>query len=222
MSNIITIAYTTEGATDQRFLESIIRKTFEEVALTCKGEIEVFDPVYIELKKNMNFIENIKNLAITALNIGINVFCIHADSDNISDEHVFKHKIVPAVQAVNTLPVDKACNNLVAIVPVRMSEAWMLADTDLLKEEFNTTKTDSELFININPETIADPKAVIEKALQLAQDHLPQRRNRIIIGELYQPLGQKIQLNKLEQLSSFKKFKLSVEDAFRKLNYLST
>jgi hypothetical protein len=33
MSNIVIIGFATEGATDVRFLESIIRRTFEEVAL---------------------------------------------------------------------------------------------------------------------------------------------------------------------------------------------
>lgn len=220
MSNIVTIAYTTEGSTDQRFLESIILKTFEEVALKCETEIEVFNPIYIKSNKTKGFVENICSISIKALNTGINVLCIHTDADDVNNEHVLTHKVLPAIKAVNLLPNNKACKNLVAVIPVQMSEAWMLADKQLFKEELNTTKTDAELNINKDPEAIANPKSIIEIALQVSQAHLSKRRNRLTIGELYQPIGQKISISKLEELDSFRKFKISVENAFKELNYL--
>jgi hypothetical protein len=45
MANILTIAYTTEGTTDERFLKSIISKVFEDAAFDCESQIEIFDPV---------------------------------------------------------------------------------------------------------------------------------------------------------------------------------
>lgn len=219
MSNIITIAYTTEGTTDQRFLGSIIKKTFEEIAVECEGSIEVYDPIYIKSAKTGSFINNMKLLATEAFKIGSNVICIHFDADDYNDYNVFNFKINPMCSVIELLG-DDACKNIVSIVPVTMSEAWMLADKKLFKEEIGTTKTNAELNINKQPETIADPKAVIVEALKIAQDHLPKRRNRITINELYQPIGQNISINELEKLASFTKFKLSVRAAFVKLNYL--
>lgn len=49
----MTIAYATEGSTDQRFLHHVIRKTFEEVALECAGSIEVYEPVFLKANPKM-------------------------------------------------------------------------------------------------------------------------------------------------------------------------
>lgn len=220
MSNIVTIAYTTEGTTDQRFLESIIRKTFEEIAYECESEIEVFDPVYIKFTKKQEFVKDVLDVSIHAYKIGMNVLCVHVDADAHNDKDVTEFKIVPVREALSELRVEEACKIFVPIIPIHMSEAWMLADKELLKEELGTNKTDIELDIIRSPESISDPKTVIENAIRIVQEHLPKRRNKVTLGELYQPIGQKIGIEKLEALSSFKKFKSSVRNAFVDLNYL--
>ncbi len=220
MSNILTIAYSTEGSTDQRFLLHIIRKTFEEIASNCKGQIDVYDPVFIEFDKRNGFIEDFVDLSVKAFKNGINVLCIHADADHNDDVQVIEDKISPAFKTVENYATNQICKNLVAIVPVHMSEAWMLADKNLLKDEIGTDLSNQDLNITRHPESIADPKQTIESALNIAQKHLPNRRKRLTISELYQPIGQKISIEKLETLKSYKKFKLFVEEALRKINYL--
>lgn len=221
MSNILTIAYTTEGTTDQRFLQNIIRKTFEELALSCQGLIEIYDPIYIRFDKKHGFVKDVVSLSVQAFKNGINIFCIHVDADSSSADEVLENKIIPATDAVNLLNDSEVCKNIIAIIPIHMSEAWMLADKNLLKEEIGTDKSDEDLGLTRHPESIADPKRIIENALNVAQIDLPRRRNRLTISELYQPIGQKISINRLETLDSFKSFKLSVEEALRKLNYLN-
>jgi len=219
MSNIVTMAFTAEGTTDQRFLESIIKRTFEEVAFQCEGLIEVYDPVYIKFPKKDGFAAGVSAVALEAFNVGINILCIHVDADDKDDSEVVQHKITPSFNAVAELK-GNVCKNLVAIIPVYMSESWMLADKGLLKDEIDTTKSDDELGIQKDVESIPDPKILIKSAIRIAQSHLSKRRSRITINDLYQPIGQKLPIHKLEELPSFKKFKLSVEEAFRKLHYL--
>ena len=96
----------------------------------------------------------------------------------------------------------------------------MLADKELLKEEIGTNLSNTDLGINRSAETIADPKKIIEDALIIAQQDLPKRRNKIIIDDLYQQIGQKVHIDKLRFLDSFNKFELSVKSAFVSLNYL--
>ncbi|OQP59258.1 hypothetical protein A3860_38040 [Niastella vici] len=220
MSNILTIGYTTEGTTDQRFLKTIILKVFEELAFYCEGDIEVFEPIFIEFPKENGFINDVLEVALKASTAGINVLCIHVDADNSKDEDVNKFKFTPANAALLNKEEKKYCKNIVPIIPIHMTEAWMLADKDLLKEEMCTNKSNVDLKINRDPESIADPKKTIEDALVIAQAHLPRRRFRIEIGDLYQPIGQKIPIPKLENLDSFKKFKHSAIEALKKLNYL--
>jgi hypothetical protein len=221
MSNILTIAYATEGSTDQRFLHNIIRKTFEDLALECNGLIDVYEPVFIKLDKKNSFTEDVLDISAQAFKVGMNVLCIHVDADSDEDNEVLEYKINPAFSFVNSSDSDELCKNLVAIIPIHMSEAWMLADKDLLKEEMGTVMNDHELGLTKHPESIANPKQIIEAALVMAQENLPNRRRKLTIAELYQPIGQKISTEKLETLSSYKKFKVAVENALKKLNYLA-
>lgn len=219
MSNIIIAGYTAEGTTDVRFLESVIRRTFEEVAKECATEIEVYDLQHIHTGKS-EFANEIIIAAQKADSIGVMVLCVHTDADSESDETAFTHKIMPAFESVQAFD-NAICKNLVAIVPIRMTEAWILADKELLKEEVGTHLEDRNLGINRPPETIADPKQAIKELMRIAYESIPRRRQRPDISELYLPLGQKIRLEKLASLSSYNKFKESVRAAYRKLNYLS-
>ena len=219
MGNIVTIGYSVEGATDARFLNAIIKKTFEDVALQCESEIDVYDPIPIAKPLGKSFNEQIKEVAEKAHKSGINILCVHTDADSDKDENMFSTKINPAFESISRFE-EKICNNLVAIVPVQMIEAWMLVDKELLKTEIGTIKSDEDLAINRAPESIADPKDTIKSALRIAQEELPKRRRRIEIGDLYQPLGQKLSIERLQTLPSYAKFRLAVETAFRKLNYL--
>lgn len=221
VSNILTIAYTTEGSTDQRFLKSIISKVFEEVAYNCKSSIEVFDPVFIKFPKKDSFVNDVINVSVQAHKIGINVLCVHVDADSYKDVDVIKNKIHPSFEAVSKMAGNMSCKNLVAIIPIHMTEAWMLADKDLLKDEIGTGMSNIDLGINRTPESIANPKEIIQTLLTIAQDHLPKRRKRLYIEDLYQPIGQSISMERLETLESFNKFKLSVEIALKELNYLN-
>lgn len=220
MSKQVIIGFTIEGRTDIRFLASVIQRTFENVAFECSGQVEVLPVQYIE-KQNGNFIEVVKNYARQAEKMGVMVLCVHADADAATDADTFHHKIDPAFTAVNHEHGEDVCKNLVAIVPVQMTEAWMLSDKDLLKAEIGTNKNDVELGIHKVPEAYSDPKGVIKTAIRIARQDLTRRHRReLTIGELYSLIGQKIALNTLETLPSYKKFNKAVRGAFKELNYL--
>lgn len=220
MPNILTIAYSVEGPTDVRFLHNIIQRTFEEIAFLCDGEIDVYQATHIPNPKKGGYVDNVIEIARQANDMGINVLCIHADADADRDLSAFENRINPAFDAVKKSPLS-LCKNLVAIVPVQMSEAWMLADPDLLRDELDTKKSNAYLGIARAPETIADPKMVIQEAVSLSQNDKPKKSRTLTIGELYQPIGQKISLEALDALPSYRKFKSSVTQVFRQLNYLN-
>lgn len=110
---------------------------------------------------------------------------------------------------------------MVAIIPIQETEAWLLADKELLKQEIGTNKTDNELGINRQPEEIANPKEVIETAIRIARaDMTRRRRSQLTITDLYLPIGQSVDLEKLELLSSYRDFKNNIREAFIQLNLL--
>jgi len=202
MSNIIVPGFTAEGNTDVRFLESVIQRTFEYVAFECHTEIEVYDITYISSGKS-SFVDEMLRVAETAYDRGIMVLCVHTDADDDSDKQAFEKRIEPAFRAIHSFQDKPVCKNLIAVVPVQMTEAWLLADVDLLREELGTTKSESELGLNRHPETIAKPKALIEDAIRIVFDELPKRRRRPTLSDLYLPLGQKNQFGEIGTIALF-------------------
>lgn len=110
---------------------------------------------------------------------------------------------------------------MVAIVPIQMTESWMIADKELLKSEIGIEKTDAELGIHINPELINNPKNVIENIIHISkEDQTKRKRNKGLgISDLYQIIGQKIELSELEKLNSYLKFKSSLIQKLKELNF---
>jgi Domain of unknown function (DUF4276) len=220
MTPQILIGFATEGSTDASFLENIIQKTFEDVAFECHRPIEVL-PIRHLNKQTGNFMTLIENYAQKAFDSGLSVLCIHTDADDNTDMNAFDFKINPAFDSVMQSKNKGLCKNLVAIVPIQMIESWMLADKTLLKREIGTDKTDNELGINRDPESVADPKQMIEDAIRIGrQDMTKRRRKDLAINDLYQIIGTSINLETLETLSSFRKFRVAVQEAFKQMNYL--
>lgn len=218
----IFIGYTTEGRTDVDFLEKIIVRTFEEIAYECIGDIE---PVVWRLqveKTGLSFSEYALKAAQQGVaEIGMMILCIHSDADDTTNQLVLDNKIGPAHKLINAQNDDTTCKIIVPLIPVQMMEAWMLADKDLLRREIGTSKTDHELNINRAPETIHDPKSVIENAIRIAQQEKTKRKRKDLeIGDIYLAMGQKISINNLEQLPSYRQFQDDIRLAYRNLHLM--
>ncbi|MEA5257692.1 DUF4276 family protein [Arcicella aquatica] len=213
----------TEGTTDVRFLESVVRKTLEDVAFDCQGQIET-QVKTIEINKlGLGFVDQVLEASRKGFNeYGITLLCVHTDADYYTDSRVMESKITPAINRLKEQNETEYCKILVSVIPVHMTEAWMLADKDLLKSEIGTQKNNFDLGIHPMPQDIADPKETIINAIRIVQSDLTRRkRNRgLDISELYQIIGQKIELSQLENLDSFRKFKESLKSAFRELGFL--
>ncbi|BAP56060.1 hypothetical protein THII_1763 [Thioploca ingrica] len=213
----------TEGRTDVRFLESIVKRTLDELAFDCKGQIET-ELKTIEIDKTgRGFVEQVLEASRKGKEeYGITLICLHTDADEATHQRAFETKIIPARNALNEKNEQAYCKIAVPIVPVQMTEAWMLADKELLKSEIGTNKSNSDLGIHREPETIADPKDTIKNAIRIAKENLTkQKRGKgLDISDLYQIIGQKLALSKLDRISSYQEFKNNLRDAFKQLNLL--
>ncbi len=219
MGKQIVVGLITEGPTDIRFLESIVRRTFEEIAFECIQDIDIYVHP-LKTPKDGSFIDYTTRASYDGITtLGIMTLAIHTDADRDTYQERMNNKIIPAQSALNELN-DDYCKLLTPIIPVRMIEAWMLADKELLKSEIGTTKSDNDLGINRDPETIADPKHVIEEAIRIATEHLPKRRQRLSISDLYAIIGDTVSLTELAKLDSYRKFQEVVRNTYRALNYM--
>ncbi|WP_026711005.1 DUF4276 family protein [Flavobacterium filum] len=222
MSNFILAGLYTEGKTDIRFLSSVVERTLFEIAYDCTGDIETELVILDFNKKGMSFNEQVQYASkLGQEKYGILLLFIHTDSDDENDDLVLNTKINPALELLLQKGNDEYCKNLVAIVPIQMTESWMIADRDLLKDEIGIAKTDAELGIHLNPELIKNPKFLIEDIIRLSKEDLTKRkRNKgLDISDLYQIIGQSIDLSKLDNLSSYIKFKNSLIEKLKELNF---
>lgn len=220
MGKQIIIGLITEGSTDIRFLESIVRRTFEDIAFECVQDIDIFVHTLKTPKAGLSFVDYTMNASTDGVtSLGIMTLAVHTDADRDTYDERMKNKIIPARTALNGMN-DDYCKLLTPVIPVRMIEAWMLADKELLKNEIGTSKSDNDLGINRNPETIADPKSVIEEAIRIATEHLPRRRHKLSISELYAIIGDTVRITELAKLDSYRKFQDAVRDTYRALNYM--
>jgi hypothetical protein len=222
MSNFILTGLFTEGTTDNRFLESVVKRTLEDVAFDCTGDLDVELELIKINKTGLTFNEQILEASKLAFNkFSILVLFVHTDADDKDDETVFRNKINPAQELLLSQEDNICCKKMVAIVPIQMTESWMIIDRGLLKSEIGVEESDAELGIHLNPETLHDPKAVIEGIIRISKEGKTKRkRNKgLDISDLYQIIGQKIELSELEKLPSYLKFKNSLIEVLKELNF---
>ena len=221
MTKQIFIGLFAEGRTDERFLQSVVRKAFNEMAFEAVGDFEFYiEPINIE-RSGLSYMEQVLDAAKNGVEkYGITILCLHKDADEDNDINAFQNAIEPAIQRLQQSD-DTYCKTIVSVVPIQMIEAWLLADKQLFKNALGTDKPDLELGIEKHPEAIRNPKDVIADAIRIAQLHRTKRRRMdLTIADIYMPLGEEISIEKLSQLSSFNKFRQSVRSAFVSLNYL--
>ncbi len=222
MSNFILAGLFTEGTTDVRFLSSVVERTLEEVAIDCKGDIETMVEVISIDKTGLSFDEQVLEASKVAFDkYGILFLFVHTDSDSASDDLIFQTKIIPAQNKLLNEDEELYCKEMIPIVPIQMTESWMIADKQLLKSEIGIDKTDAELGIHLNPERLNNPKAIIEEIIRLSKEDETRRKRRrgLDISDLYQIIGKQVELSELEKLSSYMKFRNSLIDKLKKLNF---
>ena len=215
----LIIGLYTEGNTDVRFLTNIVQRTFENICSECQRELEVLDVQNIDISKSI-FSESVINASRKGNEFGMMILCVHTDADDKTDTNVYQNKINPALNALDECD-ETICKHIVPIIPVQMTESWMLADKKLLKEVIGTTKSDSDLQIHKLPETYANPKEAIETAIRIASQEQARRRRRDLkIGELYQLIGQRLAIEELKKIPSYVKFQNNIREVLRKMKYL--
>lgn len=222
MSNFILAGLFTEGTTDVRFLSSVVERTLEDVSFDCTGDIETSLEIIHINKTGLTFNQQVLEASKVAFEkFSILLLFVHTDSDNPDDNLIFNSKIIPTQQLLTKQQDGICCKEMVAIVPIQMTESWMIADKELLKGEIGINKTDAELGIHLNPEAINNPKNLIEEIIRLSKEDQTKRKRikGLDISDLYQIVGQKIELTELQKLSSYLKFKNSLIDKLKKLNF---
>lgn len=222
MRKQLFIGLAVEGNTDMRFLQSVVRRSFEHVVFEeCDQEVDI-DIFPLKVNKiGKSFPEFVAEAAKQGLKIyGVLTIAIHTDSDRDTLDERMADKFYPVFDYLKALPDAECCKVITPVIPMRMLEAWMMADPNLLIDEIGTDLTVAQLGLNRAPESVADPKSLINRAIALAQEDMPKKRRNLRIGDLYEIIGDMIDLRSLERLSSYSAFKEAIRTSLRAIGYL--
>lgn len=221
MAHQIYIVLTVEGTTDTRFLEALLEPVFQEMALRYV-EADVDCSVFVQGRydKSEGFAKGVVKACKDAMEqFGATTLAVHTDADRMTYDKRKETNFTDVFETVKTLDPDGYCTIITPVIPVRMMEAWMLADRDLLRREIGTTMTNGQLGIDGDPESFADPKEKIEEAIRRASQNASHKKpvNAVEIGDLYSIIGKSVTIDKLEQLESFRRFEDEILTAFKEI-----
>ena len=208
--NALVLALYAEGRTDDRFLPIVIQRTAEQILAQRGRQVaDVHAPIVVNGgidRMHRGRAERILEAARRAH--GYHALIVHADADHPTPDRAMEERIQPGIELVRQSE-EAVCEQLVPIVPVQMTEGWMLADSRALCEVIGTDLDARSLELPQyahQVESDADPKLTLNQAIQNALAGRPRRRRRLDMGTLYEPLARQMSLARLRTVPSYARF----------------
>ncbi|MEV7861753.1 DUF4276 family protein [Streptomyces hirsutus] len=190
----LSLALLTEGASDQWFLVPLIDRQIAELALEAPVG---FDYSGVDVGECFTVAHrDLVVYEVTDLLCYYDIVMIHHD-----------HNERGKVDAIRDRFPDDA-HRIVALVPVRETEAWMLADPAALKEAAPARDTAWEVPHDV--EKAADPKAVLRTALGGRRD----------AERDFGRLGQAVALESLRKVPAYRAWTAELRRAMEGLRFL--
>jgi hypothetical protein len=216
----LVLALYAEGPTDERFLSIIIQRTAEGLLLRLgQTVVDVLTPIILRPK----FTHTLTSRAESILDVaqqayGYHALIIHTDADHSTSEWAMNERIRPGIDLVQ-LRQNGVCHHLVPIIPVRMTEAWMLTDIRALQTVIGTDLSATALGIPEHPslvDKLLEPKQILNQAIQNSG-----RRRRIHLGTLYEPLARQIDLGHLQIVAAYQDFTNDLTNTLKILHFIA-
>ncbi|XXT17559.1 DUF4276 family protein [Sorangium sp. So ce429] len=193
-----------EGPTDDRFLCNLLNRILPPLAVEiCNGGFDMGEARRISEPRRMRGASREIRIsaAIEESWSECNLFVVHSDGEGAPDE-VRQERIEPGLAPARRARPDLAA---AACLPVRETEAWMLADPEAFCRIFDTARQPT---LPRDPEAASDPKKVLETALC----GLGARMGRGV-EDYYAVLGAEVRLDALRRLPAFQQFEEELRKA---------
>lgn len=218
----IGLALYCEGNSDEYFLPILLQRTSRHIIMEGGGSDINIPPIKrIEVPKSGQG-NDILTAAVRAGTEGYDILFVHKDADDAGPEKVRKNHIEPGLRKVHET-TKKVCKNMVPVIPIRETEAWMLADIKILQDILDINTDAKELGLPTRPvlvEKIADPKHVLQETIRKSLERKSRRRRKINIETLYTRLAQEVRLDFLKQVPAYKTFTGELMQTFKSLNLI--
>lgn len=212
--NCLVVGFYGEGRAEYGFLAPIVERTLQEMVPHI--DILVYELTYETIDgSGAGQLEKILRVAEETSGYGLVVF--HLDADAPSTENAYRERFEPGYRAV--LESEHAANtDIVPIIPVRMTEAWMLVDFQAFRGTVGTRLSAEELGFEQRAEQverIQNPKAVFEHAVRRSRP-----RRRIPLHEIYEPLARRTNLERLLGVPAYQEFVNRLSEKLRELPFI--
>ena len=122
-----------EGPTDYRFFLTLIERYLTHFCYSNEIDTDILPAVPIRSREDfpVGFIEKLKRVEKDNVgDSGLHYVFVHNDADAPNLDQVLEYKWRPWL--------DECTNeeNWLAVIPIKMTESWMLADIEALKSTF--------------------------------------------------------------------------------------
>lgn len=152
---------------------------------------------------------------------GYHTLIVHADADGPTQDEAIRYRFEPGNRLVQAC-TENICKDILPIIPVRMIEAWMLADTDQFRKALGTTMSQQVLGLHSKAkhvESYHNPKAVIDSIIQQTYPDKPRQWGRIR-GQLYADLAPMIRLSRLNDVPAYQQFIYDLTSTLKAINMI--
>jgi hypothetical protein len=226
MSQVMLALYA-EGSTDGNFLPHIIKRT-TELTLSQHDQPGIEVPLPdCRWEKPANTAKRVECILHAARKTaGYHALIIHSDGDDRGYEQTIAELFQPGQESVLKAARDRpneVCEYLVPIVPVRMTEAWMLADPDALCTVLGK-KVDARIVGMPTKAKLVEkefnPKTTLDRVIKLVHPKESKGKRQAFKKDLYQQLGSEISLKRLGDVPSYQQFVEDMTVALRRLNFI--
>lgn len=190
----LSLALLTEGAGDQWFLVPLVDRLIAELALEAPVGFDYSGVVVGECFTVAH--RDLVAREVTDLLRYFDIVMVHHD-----------HNERGKVDAVRERFPDDA-HRIVALVPVRETEAWMLTDPEAVREAAPTRDAAWELPYDV--EKVADPKSLLKAALGGRRD----------AERDFGRLGQTVALDALGKVPAYRRWTTELRGAMERLRFL--
>lgn len=224
MVSQLTIAMYLEGPTDERYLPVVVERTASRVLSEQANQpVDIIPPTVLHPDTKTSQSDRVSSMISVAKQaIGYHLLIVHADADAPTRDDALRERYEPGRQQVVDLDwsIGEA---MVPIIPIRMTEAWMMADLSAFQYVVGTNLGRESLGFPDRAdlvEGILNPKQKLLKALRSAAASHRRRRKASLPG-LYEPMARIVNLSVLEQIPAFKAFEEDLVSTLIQLRFLA-
>jgi hypothetical protein len=191
----LTVSLFAEGLSDLLFLGAVLDRELRRLAY--EGDGFAFDGVVREEVSTVTAAERLDDAVAESCRT-YDLVLVHQDRNEASKIDALRGRLACVTEHVS---------HVLGVVPVRETEAWMLADRAAFA---HVRGSDFEVcgVSGRELEKLPDPKAVLRTVCGFA-DH-----------ELFRQLGELVALERLAEVPAYRSFKLDLTNALKELNFL--